>query len=184
MSTEPAAPDAARIEKNLEAFNNQLRRTSERLAGRGSSGPPPEIDSTSESTPPLLSSNSVIIGRGRGRGQKGNAFSTRAATAARRLAAGEKTNDGTGDNPAQASMAEVTLSNTAEVTVPGTEGASNQSNGTLVAGMITRDDVNVGTTRKLSLKLNYPPYSVAANAMPQPDCVAIGRCCVLKISLD
>ncbi|EGG10430.1 uncharacterized protein MELLADRAFT_93391 [Melampsora larici-populina 98AG31] len=145
MSTEPEAPDTARIEKNLEAFNNQLKRTSERLAGRGSSAPPPEIDSTSASTPTLSSSTSVSRGRGRGRGKKSTASSTRAATAARRLAAGEKSKDGTEDTTDPASTANGTSSSTADVAIPGAEGAANQSKGMVEAGLITRDDVSVGT---------------------------------------
>lgn len=157
MSTAPGAPDTAQIEKNLEVFNNRLKRTSERLAGRGSSAPPPGIESTLEPTPPLSSSTSGSRGRGRGRGKKSNAPSTRAATAARRLAAGENSTDGTEDNPDPVLTDKGTSSNTADAIVPGSESAANQSNGTADAGLITRGDVSVGTTRKPCLKLNHPP---------------------------
>ncbi|EGG12843.1 uncharacterized protein MELLADRAFT_87146 [Melampsora larici-populina 98AG31] len=137
--------DTNRIEANLERFNESVRRTSERLAGRAGSVPPEDrLTIGMPDLPPANLGNTssrgaaTTRGRGRGRGKK-STVNTRSSAAARNLAAAttsSATNPSTnGTNPTNG-----TKNDTTEVT--GTQtGSVNQPE-----SLIERDSITVNVT--------------------------------------
>lgn len=143
-----------RIEKNLETFNAQLKRTSDRLANRSGSAPPPDTD-TSTSVTKTNTTPSVGNRRGRGKGKKTNAPSTRAATATAKSPATNA--DTTPDD------LNTQTSNEGNPVTDQTEPSNSIAPG---MGLISRDNVNDEVTRKLNLP-KLPTSGDAAIAMPQ-----------------
>ncbi|EGG08502.1 uncharacterized protein MELLADRAFT_104901 [Melampsora larici-populina 98AG31] len=160
---------ATRIEKNLEAFNNQLRHTSERLADRAGSAPPPEIEPSIESTPTLSTTTGGTRGKGRKRGKKGSATLTWAAKAARRLAA---SGAATEDTNASASGTSTSVNISGNVNLNDKEVEDPEE------GLISRDEVSTDATCKLHSKIGCFYLEIHSRVMPQSNattvfCVAI-----------
>ncbi|EGF99560.1 uncharacterized protein MELLADRAFT_112616 [Melampsora larici-populina 98AG31] len=178
------------VETNLEKFNAQLKKTSDRVRSRRgsdptdvrivSNGPTQEVESSDANTD---TSNDVTPAsrggrnRGRGRGKKMSTVTTRAATAARQLAEANKdTTNQTEATETRTSTANNTSSAT-EVQPQASQNATTTVNETQIdtqpASLISRNNVPVTPANGLAVVPRKNPVDLSSNATVSDDPVTV-----------